>query len=149
MTHPANGPQCRARHSSRTAALFILALVLAASPVRAAPPTDAEKEAVVGRPVALAVQPETVRLAGPRATQQLLVTGRYADGSERDLTPFCDLSAEDAGVVPSNRAASCTPARTAARPSSSGRGGRRLASPSSPTAATGSPSASAGRSSPR
>src|SRR5262249_2088858 len=30
---------------------------------------------------------------------QLVVTGRYSDGSERDLTPFTTLSAEVAGVV--------------------------------------------------
>jgi hypothetical protein len=60
---------------------------------------EAERAAVIGQPLGLSVQPETVRLSGPRAMQQLLVTGRYADGSERDLTPFCLLSAEVPGIV--------------------------------------------------
>src|SRR5262249_29402509 len=41
---------------------------------------------------------------GPRAMQQVVVTGRYADGTVRDLTPFCDLTidaAEVASVTPS------------------------------------------------
>ncbi|MDB5385465.1 MAG: hypothetical protein JWM11_1111 [Planctomycetaceae bacterium] len=45
-----------------------------------------EIAAFIGQPISLLVQPETIRLSGPRAMQQLLVTGRYADGSERDLT---------------------------------------------------------------
>jgi Protein of unknown function (DUF1549)/Protein of unknown function (DUF1553) len=38
-------------------------------------------------------------LAGPRATQQLVVTGRYADGTVRDLTPFAKLTPSAPGVV--------------------------------------------------
>ena len=45
------------------------------------------------------VQPETIRLAGPRAMRQVLVTGRYADGSERDLTSFCDFRVENPALV--------------------------------------------------
>src|SRR5206468_3941059 len=37
--------------------------------------------------------------AGPRARQQLTVTGRYADGSVRDLTAFCELSCEAPDLV--------------------------------------------------
>ncbi len=51
-------------------------------------PTDMIEQ--LGRPVALHVRPETVTLAHPRATQQIVVTGSYADGSLRDLTPYCD-----------------------------------------------------------
>ena len=76
-----------------------LALLLAAVfPATAAPP-EATKAALVGQPVSLMVRPETIRLSGPGATQQLVVTGRYRDGSERDLTAFCSVSAEAAGVV--------------------------------------------------
>jgi hypothetical protein len=60
---------------------------------------EAERAAVIGQPLSLSVRPETVRLSGPRAMQQLLVTGHYAGGIERDLTPFCLLNAETAGVV--------------------------------------------------
>src|SRR5207244_2160541 len=49
--------------------------------------------------VSLMVWPETIRLAGPRAMRQVLVTGRYGDGSERDLTSFCDFRVEHPGLV--------------------------------------------------
>ncbi len=74
-----------------------LGLVL---PATAALPTDpAAKAQVIGRPVALTVQPATVAFTGPRAMQQIVVTGRYADGTVRDLTPFCNLAAETPGVL--------------------------------------------------
>ncbi|HKI38240.1 MAG TPA: DUF1549 domain-containing protein [Gemmataceae bacterium] len=75
-------------------------LALAATVATAAVPTQADKIApLVGQPTALAVQPETITLAGPRALQQVVVTGKYADGSVRDLTPFCELTAEAADVA--------------------------------------------------
>lgn len=40
-------------------------------------------------PIALEVFPGVIELDGPRAWQQLLVTGRYADGSLSDLTADC------------------------------------------------------------
>jgi len=64
-------------------------------PVRAAVPDDAAGRAkAVGQPTALLVQPETVALTGPRAKQQVVVSGKYADGSVRDLTAFAELSVE-------------------------------------------------------
>jgi hypothetical protein len=69
----------------------------ALSSARGSAPTEpAQKVKVIGQPAALLVQPETVVLAGPRARQQIVVTGKYADGSVRDLTPFCEI----ASVVP-------------------------------------------------
>ncbi len=59
-----------------------------AAPLAAAAPA---KEAAAGNPVALTAQPATIQLVGPHSTQQLIVTGRYADGSVRDLTPFCRI----------------------------------------------------------
>lgn len=64
-----------------------------------APDETAKRAAVLGQPVSVLVQPKTIELTGPRAAQQLLVTGRYADGSERDLTHVCELKVEPAGVV--------------------------------------------------
>lgn len=75
---------------------FLTAASLAAAGV---PEKQAEKAACIGQPVSLVVQPETIRLAGPRAMRQVLVTGRYADGSERDLTSFCDFRVENPGLV--------------------------------------------------
>jgi hypothetical protein len=68
-------------------------LFLATSPLAAALPTDSSaKVQLIGQPVSLQVQPDAITLTGPRARQQIIVTGCYADGSLRDLTPFCELS---------------------------------------------------------
>src|SRR5262245_8276126 len=53
----------------------------------------------VGTPTALIVQPAAVTLAGPRSMQQLVVTGRYADGTERDLTTTCEWQPEAPGII--------------------------------------------------
>lgn len=81
-------------------ALVLVVLVLAAaSRGAAAPPGEDDRNAVVGQPAALQVQPPTIRLIGPAATQQIIVTGRYADGAERDLTSLCELSVAAADLV--------------------------------------------------
>src|SRR5262245_16691068 len=57
------------------------------APAQAAPPTaPADKAKVVGQPTMFLVQPQNVTLAGPRSVQQLVITGKYADGTIRDLT---------------------------------------------------------------
>src|SRR5262245_54256490 len=80
---------------------FGLALGLVANmPAAAATPASPEaKAAVIGQPTALTMQPESLTLAGPLAVQQLLITGRYADGTLRDLTHCADLTVETAGIV--------------------------------------------------
>ncbi|MBO0699677.1 MAG: DUF1553 domain-containing protein [Zavarzinella sp.] len=66
---------------------------LAALPAFAAVPAEPkDRDAVVGRPASLEVRPAAVKLDGPRAVQQLVVTGKYPDGTVRDLTPFADFS---------------------------------------------------------
>ena len=72
-----------------------------ALPINAAVPTDpAAKAKVIGQPASLMVQPATILLSGTRAQQQLVVTGKYADGTVRDLTAFVDYSMEgDAATV--------------------------------------------------
>jgi hypothetical protein len=78
----------------------VATLVGAAGSAAAAVPTESAKVApLVGQPTALAVQPETIVLTGPRAQQQILVTGKYADGSLRDLTPFCEVTTAAADVA--------------------------------------------------
>jgi hypothetical protein len=85
-------------HTASRSALA-LALVLAAN-AHAAPPRDpAQKAQLIGQPTGLTVQPDSITLRGPLATQQFVVTGRYADGSVRDLTPFCGLTLEAAGIA--------------------------------------------------
>ncbi len=78
-----------------------LALLWAvAAPAGAALPTDpAKRAAVVGQPASLIVQPAALTLDGPRAMQQIVVTGKYADGSLRDVTPFIEVASEAAAVA--------------------------------------------------
>jgi hypothetical protein len=81
--------------SLRRLALPGLTFVLLSSVATAAVPTDpAARARFIGQPAALIVQPEAITLQGPRAMQQIVVSGRYADGTVRDLTPFCDLTFE-------------------------------------------------------
>src|SRR5262249_4017785 len=71
------------------------------APVHAAPPAETpESNALIGKPVALVVQPEALRLNGPRSRQQVVVTGKYEDGDVRDLTGVCEFACEsDAAEV--------------------------------------------------
>ena len=130
------------------AASILIAMPLVAAEARE---KDEEKAALIGQPVSLVVQPETIRLSGPRAMQQIVVTGRYGDGSERDLTPFCALSAEAADVVTIGpRRFPAARRRTAARRWSSRPGrARHACRSSSRTSTSRSRSASATSSSPR
>lgn len=81
-----------------TPILGSLAIFLVAASARAAAPTAEEKTAVIGQPTALIVSPANITLSGPRAMQQVVVSGQYADGTVRDLTPFCTFSAESADI---------------------------------------------------
>jgi hypothetical protein len=74
-------------------------LALAATAPAAVPADPATRANLIGQPTALHVEPAAVTLTGPRALQQMVVTGRYADGTVRDLTPFCDLATEAPGVA--------------------------------------------------
>jgi Protein of unknown function (DUF1553)/Protein of unknown function (DUF1549) len=79
---------------SRTS-LSIFALVLAAAPTFAAIPIEPKERArLIGQPTALDVRPASVILDCPRAVQQMTVTGKYADGTIRDLTAFAAFTSE-------------------------------------------------------
>jgi Protein of unknown function (DUF1553)/Protein of unknown function (DUF1549) len=87
-------------HSSRTLLVMLSLLLMLAPAAVAAPPTDdAARAKVVGSPVSLAIQSEKLTLVGPRAHQQVVLTGRYADGLLRDLTPFSVITCEPADLV--------------------------------------------------
>jgi hypothetical protein len=62
-------------------------------------PERIDRAKMIGQPTALIVQPASVTLDGPRSTQQLVVTGKYADGSVRDLTPFVTAAAETPNII--------------------------------------------------
>lgn len=84
----------------RTVTGLIVGLLISGQQLAAAVPTDAQaRQAAIGKPVALDVQPQSISLSGPRASQQILVTGRYADGSLRDLTGFCQWKPVDPAMV--------------------------------------------------
>ena len=79
---------------------LIACLALLPACVSAAPPIDDEALSnIIGEPVALDIAPKTITLCEARAGQQVLVTARYANGSVRDLTPFCEWGATDSNVV--------------------------------------------------
>src|SRR4051794_28584536 len=71
------------RHHTRFRAAALLAAAFHATFAISAPP------------VALEIDPAEVRLDGPRATCQLVVTGRTADGKLLDLTADAALDAGD------------------------------------------------------
>jgi hypothetical protein len=53
----------------------------------------------VGHVQSLSVQPTWLALVGPYANRQLIVTGRYADSRERDLTPIANYTAAKPAIV--------------------------------------------------
>jgi hypothetical protein len=69
-----------------------LALTLASTAQATLPGDPASRSKLIGQPTSLAAQPAAITLTGPRSVQQLVITGRYADGIVRDLTPFCNFS---------------------------------------------------------
>ena len=85
----------------RTRIVFGLALLLSSpAALSAAVPADGAKKAeAIGQPLSLAAQPTSITLVGPRALQQLVITGSYADKSVRDLTPFCEWTAESGDIL--------------------------------------------------
>src|SRR5688500_16115922 len=77
-----------------------LAALLVPAVLQAAVPADpARRAALIGQPAAVVVEPPALTLSGPRAMQQIVVTGRYADGSVRDLTALCEVSADPVVVL--------------------------------------------------
>lgn len=91
------------KHLTSTFLLVAASWVMATCLVAAVPEKQAEKAAYIGQPLAVTVWPESIQLAGPRAMRQILVTGRYGDGSERDLTNVCELSIDSSNVVKMTR----------------------------------------------
>ncbi|MBI2806361.1 MAG: DUF1553 domain-containing protein [Planctomycetes bacterium] len=68
--------------------LALSVVCLTSREIRADVPTDPAVIAkLIGTPKELKVQPEKITLVGPRATAQPVITGIYADGTVRDLTP--------------------------------------------------------------
>lgn len=87
--------------ASASTVIIALALSATTSPLAiASPPTSAaEKAAAIGQPKSISTHPAKINLAGPRSTQQLVITGHYLDGSIRDLTPFAAFTLAKPGVI--------------------------------------------------
>ncbi len=70
------------------------------TPLPAAVPTDAkERVAVIGQPTSLSLLPKEIWFTDLRDLQQVIVTGHYADGQQRDLTAFAGYELEATEVA--------------------------------------------------
>jgi hypothetical protein len=80
-------------------ALAASLLIAATGTLFADVPADAAARAkIIGQPAEIVVQPAEIKLTGPHATAQIIVTGKYADGTVRDLTPFAEYSTDGAAI---------------------------------------------------
>ena len=95
-----SGHSVAGRHVMRPLNLLITSCLIAApaaaAPARPAAPAPARAAAVLK---SISVVPASFKLVGPRAEQGLIVTGKYSDGSERDLTTQAVYAPGDPGVV--------------------------------------------------
>jgi hypothetical protein len=84
--------------------------IIASRPICADVPTDdAARAKIVGKPSALSAQPAKITLVGPRAMQQVVVTGEYAGSPDRDLTPFVTFKTGDPSVAIVSQGGMITP----------------------------------------
>ncbi len=77
--------------------LALLTILLATTGMAAADQPDAASQ--IGTPAALAIEPTTINLIGPRSRQQLLVTGKYAGDEVRDLTGLIPVGSSNLAVA--------------------------------------------------
>lgn len=90
-------------HLPRLALLVSVCAVVCVPWLSAAPPSSLEERGkIIDRPTSLEVHPALITITGPRSVQQVVVSGRYADGSVRDLTSFVSLKVEQNGIVDLN-----------------------------------------------
>lgn len=86
--------------TARRLPLAAFLIVCTYLPATASVPQDANERAkAIGQPTAIEVKPAAVNLDGPRGMQQLIVTGKYADGTVRDLTPFANFVVQAGDVI--------------------------------------------------
>src|SRR5262249_12719944 len=107
MTHPpanttsAQDRSCSAdRATSRAVVMAGMVLASVWAQVAAASHDARDDiEHTIGSPVELKIEPGTVALHGTRTSAQLIVTGRYSDGSLRDLTNLCRYETLDPAII--------------------------------------------------
>ena len=87
-------------HSSQFPLCSFVAVLLSTFPIIASPPSSNEDRAkIIGKPVHLSALPASIQLMGQHSSQQLLITGHYADGSQLDLTLFSSWQVAQPDVV--------------------------------------------------
>ncbi len=85
---------------NRFAAAIVFAILLSASPLFASPPVEEkERNDIAGQPTALVAFPAAVTLTGIRDARQVIVTGKYADDTSRDLTAITNARIEPADIA--------------------------------------------------
>jgi hypothetical protein len=93
-------PNCLPFSTYTRSGLLALFLATLAGSAVAAPPIDPnERKAVAGQPTALEIMQGTVAISGIRDAKQIIVTGKYADGTVRDLSAVADSRVEPVGVI--------------------------------------------------
>ncbi len=102
------------RRVCRLSASFVIWLTLVGSAGAAATKDSENRAKLIGTPVSLIVEPPAAHLYGGRAGQQLVVTGKYADGTSRDLTTLCGFTITTPGVVTIEPGAYLVPKREGA-----------------------------------
>jgi Protein of unknown function (DUF1553)/Protein of unknown function (DUF1549)/Bacterial Ig-like domain (group 2) len=80
-------------------AMSVCGAFAAPGPDRVRSASADEVAVAVGQPRALIASPATVEIRDRRDARQLLITGRYADGSVRDLTHRSRIVAEQPSIV--------------------------------------------------
>lgn len=87
------------RGTSPVLSLLTLISACCGSALAEIPANPDAQSRIVGQPSSIEVAPSNVRLEGPRATRQIVVTGNYADGTVRDLTRFCRWTVVDSDAI--------------------------------------------------
>jgi YD repeat-containing protein len=81
-------------------ALAVVTMAAVAGSVRATPPVEpGERQAIAGQPTTIEILPGAITLSGARDARQVVVNGKYADGSVRDLTSVTEARVEPHGLV--------------------------------------------------
>jgi hypothetical protein len=70
---------------------MFVAIALPFLTTAAVPTNPTAREAVIGKPASIVAEPTRIELVGTNASKQVIITGRYSDGSLRDLTPFAQI----------------------------------------------------------
>ena len=101
MSHPEVALFGRQGRGRRLVAALAALLVFPLAARAEGPPVDKDGRltVVVGTPTALSLQPKAFELKGPRARQQLVLTGDYGSTESRDLTNVVAYASSAPNVV--------------------------------------------------